>query len=558
MFWRTRRWLSSLLLAFIAFTLTFVQVACSRTSQAEQLSPEQIIALQAKPAVVRISTGCYASFKYTEKDDAGKPRETNYYDFGYGGPGSGFFVNSNGYIATYAVLDADDCKKQLYRNLALEVDRRDDIEGVQRDSEISGFEYINNVYLPHPEAKNPFKFRIERSGAPLGEGKDIAIIKIEVDDAPVLKLGDSKEVQLREQIGIIGYPIVADNANSLDSYKQVLSDQSLVEASVTEGRISNPNKILKDNSPVLQLDALAVYGSAGSPVLNSQGQVIGLVAPAEIDRNPFFNGDKSRLAERGIPIAIPANSIKEFVQSAGLKNEEGRTDTLFQEGLKSFLAGDYQTAKNKFEAVKELFREHSEVDRLIGRSNELLVDQEPPYAMMGAIAGAVLGLFALVAFLLMRKAGAKKRKKAAVPVTAYQDVNGNGSRPTGVELQPYIELEFQGQTLSLILQRDEHRIGRDSSWSDVQIPDNWEVISRHHATVRKEGNSYRIYDGDGKMTSSNGLLRKDNTKVDASGHLLQHEEELRIGKNPREQVVLTYFNPSSSRINARPTRMADY
>ena len=63
-----------------------------------------------------------------------------------------------------------------------------------------------------------FPFEIKQYGAPTGEsndqGKDVAIIKIEVKNAPILKLADSDKVQLQDHVTVIGYPGAADTFNS--------------------------------------------------------------------------------------------------------------------------------------------------------------------------------------------------------------------------------------------------------------------------------------------------------------------------------------------------------
>jgi pSer/pThr/pTyr-binding forkhead associated (FHA) protein len=97
-----------------------------------------------------------------------------------------------------------------------------------------------------------------------------------------------------------------------------------------------------------------------------------------------------------------------------------------------------------------------------------------------------------------------------------------------------------------VLQKDAHRIGRDEGWSDVEIPGTWEVISRRHATLRREGNSYRIMDGDGNVPSRNGIWVNNITPVGSTGYLLKHGERLTIGKDMSDQVSITYFNPAAA------------
>lgn len=558
MLWCSRRQ-RSFFIAFILPILILTQQPHAVSSEGNQLSPEQVVALSTKPAVVRIDNSCGAEYTYTYKDRTDKERKMAGF-FTYGGPGSGFFVNSNGYIITHAVKSEGDCEAELYSQMIKYLEN-EGIEANKNNIKRNYFGYRRNVFLPNSSEVGKVlskEFEIEKSGEPSG-GRDIALVKVPLENAPVLKLAD-EAVQLREQVSVIGYPITADAVNvttqeEFESENKGLSERAFSEASVIDGKISNPNKEVVDESPVLQVDVLSGMGNAGSPVINSKGEVVGIIASTSSDRDFYSSGRNSSAA--GIPIAIPTSTIKEFIQSVGIKNEEGQTDVLFREGLAAFTQGDYENAKIKFEAVKELFEDHSEVNRLISQSGESLVDQvrRPPYLLLGVIMVVLLGLIGLILHFLKRE-GSDKATTASTPDIPVQDLNGNG-RPTSIDTSPYLELEYQGEFRHLTLQNDEHHIGRDVSWSDVELPDSWEVCSRRHATLKREGTGYRIYDGDGRDRSSNGLLRKDGIKVDASGHLLKDGNELIIGKNPREQVTITYFEPASNRISTRPTKLAE-
>ena len=60
----------------------------------------------------------------------------------------------------------------------------------------------------------------------------------------------------------------------------------------------------------------------------------------------------------------------EYVKSAGATNNEGPTDTLYREGLDNYWNQYYSAAIPKFEEVKRLFPQHSEVDRLVQSSQQ--------------------------------------------------------------------------------------------------------------------------------------------------------------------------------------------
>ncbi|MEQ8539714.1 MAG: FHA domain-containing protein [Coleofasciculus sp. D1-CHI-01] len=76
---------------------------------------------------------------------------------------------------------------------------------------------------------------------------------------------------------------------------------------------------------------------------------------------------------------------------------------------------------------------------------------------------------------------------------------------TVVGTHPYLELNNQGQIQRFYLNQDTHTLGRDRTFSNLPIPPRWGVISNRHAILRKEGEDYRIFDGDGQRPSTNIL-----------------------------------------------------
>jgi ABC transport system ATP-binding/permease protein len=115
---------------------------------------------------------------------------------------------------------------------------------------------------------------------------------------------------------------------------------------------------------------------------------------------------------------------------------------------------------------------------------------------------------------------------------------------------PFIELNNQGQILRFRLERDCWQLGRDLSWTNAEIPlVGWEVLSRRQAVLQRDGEDYRIYDGDRLEASRNGLFIS-HTRIDREqGYLLQDGTQLAIGQNSHNQILLTYFNPTTSTTN---------
>lgn len=125
------------------------------------------------------------------------------------------------------------------------------------------------------------------------EDLDLAIVKINKNGLNYLELGDSDNIKLGENVYAIGNPIGIE-----------------FQRSVTSGIISGVNRTIKieeDNTSsymegLIQTDASINDGNSGGPLINLNGQVIGI------------NSVKIETAE-GIGFAIPINVVKPVLES---------------------------------------------------------------------------------------------------------------------------------------------------------------------------------------------------------------------------------------------------
>lgn len=127
---------------------------------------------------------------------------------------------------------------------------------------------------------------------------------------------------------------------------------------------------------------------------------------------------------------------------------------------------------------------------------------------------------------------------------------------TTVDTEPYIELDNQGQKKMLTLAKDINYLGRDPDWANMQAPREWNIISRKQAIIEKEGNNFRIYDGDRhhNKPSGNGIFLNQSRINLTEGHILKNGEQLHIGQDPRQQITLTYYNPKRGEMSIPAVR----
>jgi len=121
------------------------------------------------------------------------------------------------------------------------------------------------------------------------------------------------------------------------------------------------------------------------------------------------------------------------VKSAGATNAEGPTDTVYHEGLDAYWNQYYSTAIPKFEEVKRLFPQHSEVDRLIQSSQQAKAEGKEkssfPVWIVVAIVAVLLILGLLLIIVIVGIVIARKRRKGKTPVPAASDGGKPHPRP---------------------------------------------------------------------------------------------------------------------------------
>jgi len=406
-----------LFIATGAFFVVATLLPMQRPFVVHAVTDGERLAMYSKPSVVRIVDGVAGQILFQPPGYQGSTFNVSSIALG-----SGFFISSNGYIATNAHVvstthDGEDKAKQaLFWQMVVQIakqigkdPRSLNTSFIMQHSELQNFQLYHHVIIPDGSA---FPFEIKQYGAPTGEGndqgKDVAIVKIEVKNAPILKLGDSDKVQLQDHVTVLGYPGAADTFNS-----GLLSSKSALEATINDGKIS-ARKTASSGAPILQTNTAATHGNSGGPVLNDQNEAIGLLT---------FRGDTVNGQEvSGFSFIVPSNTVMEYVKSAGAANDEGPTDTAYREGLNYYWDQYYSSAIPKFEEVKRMFPQHSEVDRLIQASQQAKAEGKEkssfPLWVVGVIVVVLLLLGLLIVLIVVGVVVARRRGKKKAGTSA--------------------------------------------------------------------------------------------------------------------------------------------
>lgn len=197
--------------------------------------------------------------------------------------GSGFIIDSDGYVVTnhHVIKDADQIVVRLK-------DRR--------------------------ELKATVVGSDERS--------DIALLKIEADNLPVVKLGTSSNLKVGSWVMAIGSPFGFDH-------------------SVSVGVVSATGRTLPSESyvPFIQTDVAINPGNSGGPLFNLEGEVIGInsqiysrtggfmglsfAIPVDVAKDIFKQLKRSGHAKWGWLGVLIQDVNKELAESFGMKNPMG-------------------------------------------------------------------------------------------------------------------------------------------------------------------------------------------------------------------------------------------
>jgi len=468
--------------------------------KAEEVTKAHKLIMKSKPAVVRILAGYEVLVVLADGKQVPQRMVES---------GSGFFVSPDGYIMTNAhvvssIKDGDENAKNTGAvQLGLKALQHSGLSITPENmslflKSVTGVEITKRYNTVLLQDGTPLPYEIKSYGTPIGEqsglitGKDVAILKVEVKNAPILPMGDSSQVKEGDPVYVIGFPGAADSS--------LLDKKSLVEATTTEGSISAIKKTA-DGIPALQTNASATHGNSGGPVLNQAGEVIGLLT---------FRGDTVDGQEvQGFNFIVPSNTAKEYIAQAGTNNSPGPVDKLWQEGLTEYWDSHFSKAKELFQKVKNLFPHHVEAQKFLTDSEERIARGED--SSLGLVSrilivglAAIILIIGIVVFLMQRK-----KSKPSPPPAVAKGATAAVSDPSKFVTTQAILADFKTGPLAgqrITIPARGAWIGRDPSCVDIAIPDD--QISRQHLWLGVENGKWLLRDNN----STNGTFVNSMSK----------------------------------------------
>ena len=239
-------------------------------------------------------------------------------------------------------------------------------------------------------------------------GKDVAIIKIEGKNYPTVAIGDDSQVNVGDKLYVIGYPNVAQGG-----VNTLISTKSVTEPTFTSGVVS-AKKQATQGYQVIQTDAAVTHGNSGGPVLDSQGQVVGIATFISIDPS-------TGQAVQGFNFVMPSTLIKQFLDRSGAKPAQGEFTKLYTQGLTQEAASQYSAAKGSFQQIESLSPGNPYVQLHISQDAAAISSgKDKSSGVMPMIGLGVLVVLVVVAGIAILVAS--RRKKAPPPIPAQSVV----------------------------------------------------------------------------------------------------------------------------------------
>jgi serine protease Do len=506
-----------LVCALVSAFLIAIAVAAGASAQAPKATTLEKVSSRTQPGIVYMETsysGLVWDSNTNEFVGGESPREFS----APVGSCSGFFVNPDGYFVTAGhcveyhprVDEAiiEQAAEWLYQNDA-QISNHFTLDVVKAYAD--KFWTVRSAERPdrrRPDRDVAAAYGVDIGGLPTGKALparllgfrafhegDVALLKLEAEDVPVLKLAPETDVEVGTEIVSIGYP------GSVDLVTDVTFDPSF-----KEGSVSSKKTIRGGLLEVYEISAAASSGMSGGPTVDRHGRVVGVTSFRPAGETQPFN------------FVTPAAEVTQLLRDKGVKNRLGRTNSAYLEGLEAYYAGDREEALAKFNEVLDLVREHEFAQKFRAKALRLPEEEQGgfPLALLVVVAG-IAGVVAGAAVLLYRR----RRGPAAppsppepqpdTPPVAPVTVTGNGaSRST--ETAPTLVI-MAGPLAG-------RRISLDSELVLGQSTINDDQVSAQHAAVTPRDGGVQLTDlGSRNGTMVNGARVEGSAQV-ANGDVI--------------------------------------
>lgn len=219
---------------------------------------------------------------------------------------------------------------------------------------------------------------------------DVALLKAPVEDSPYVRLFDGTVTQNMD-ITVVGFPTDADNS---------LTDNTKLSTSVTNGVISAIRDSAGGKHKVYQSDADASGGNSGGPAFSPSGMVLGLVTYR------FKNESQQDAAKSYIR---DINDLSSLANSQNIVfSQDGNVQSNWEMGLELYANNRFTKSLELFKDVQNEYPGHRLAATYIANAEEAIKDGKDveDFPILAATAALIAGFgLALGIALVVRHHG---------------------------------------------------------------------------------------------------------------------------------------------------------
>ena len=537
------------------FCILLLLVAFGAMTASETLDKYQMMAYKVKPGVVKILSGVVVTIQYQQNEAPVQEQSGN------GATGSGFIINSDGYVTTNGHVvelcynyDQDKSKvlNQMIVNFALQKLQQAGEQLTSQNAtalvqkwiqehtpQIVQDQVVKKVYISNGDV---YDYEIKKYSPSIAEGgKDIAVVKIEAHDLPVLKLGSSSDLKLQQLVFPVGYPGAASPGPL-----SLLGEKTSLEVSITRGTVS-ALKVDYKGVPVIQTDAAITHGNSGGPACNEDGEVIGISTFGSLASDSYTGAPKE---VAGFNFLVPIDTAKEFIDDAGVKyNLSSKFKEKYDLALESVWDKKWYDAKEYIGSALIFLQNQPDLIKLRqiveGKISDMgWLEKQWAKNKLAVILLVLIVFLVLLILVVMASSKGKKRSSTVAPlptepISAPQEPvaaapeRGVKESATIAESPLFgsLTVTVNGRELGTYqLEEKGLTIGRDPS--QVQIVVQESIVSKVHALVLPEKERVVVVD----RGSTNGTYLRGE-RIEKG--VLQSGDSFTLGQHGH--VVVTYL-----------------
>lgn len=531
-------------LAFLLVVIVFIFANCS-SSTGEKLTEEQMTAYRTRPAVALVYSGMFVKAALK----GGQQFEIPNY-----GSGSGFFVNPDGYLVTNGhVVDSYEKymkDKEAYAQKVFNdfIAQKIAQEFKQAKGREPTAEELNAEFVQFMKAQEPrivdhgpinyvilsnsefFNFELKKFSPSIPDGgKDIAVLKIERENCPVIMLGDSSQLVLQQTVFTIGFPGVVDPQRF-----PLLGKENTLKSSITRGSISALKTDYKKMS-VIQHDSATSPGNSGGPTVDIHGRVIGVHSYAATGYD-------------GFKFCVPVNTAKEFILDAGITiNKSSEFTDVFNKLMDSVWEGRWFDAQAQVSTALAYMKDEPDLEKIqqmvlrridemsfiekIWRENKLVV------IVVLVLVILILVVLKIALFPSAAAPAAEQPQKyaeavhpsPAAPALDKTKMAEEGGTVLEGEICGIMTVLVKGEELGTFnITTTPNILGRDPSTATIVVKN--EIVSKNHLKIIPKGDQFYLVD----LGSTNGTF-VNGEKITES--LVKTNDLVQLGKKGDVKLV---------------------